>query len=144
MGIAAAHTVGDGVRNDSDLARITADLAKARQRLAESESGEHIYGAATGIPSELAGKAHGANVRNLYTTIARLENEYLLAMLADGKWSPIAIIEAMQRPRADAPAPTPESPPPIISDATRDALTALLREHPDKFIPRSKLQEILK
>ena len=132
------------MKNDSELARITGDLTKARQRLAESETGQHIYGAATGIPSDVAGRAHGANVRNLHATIERLENEFLLGMLAERKWSATAIIEAMKRPPADALPPAPEPPPPIISDATRDALTALLREHHDKFIPRSKLQELLK
>lgn len=89
------------ITNNSDLARIKADLAKAKRKLSESEQGQHIYGAATGIPAELAGAAHGANIRNLYATIERLENEYLQAMLAERQWTASAIIEAMQRPRPE-------------------------------------------
>jgi hypothetical protein len=86
------------IQNDSDLQRIRNDLAKAKRKLSESEGGAHIYGAASGIPTELAGIAHGANVKNLYALIERLENEYVNAMLAERQWTAAGVIAAMQRP----------------------------------------------
>jgi hypothetical protein len=82
-------------RNNPDLARITADLAKARQRVAQMTAGQ--VGA---IPAEAfhcdPGRAFENQLNARHADVARLEGEYVQAKLATGEWTAARIIEEMQ------------------------------------------------
>lgn len=62
-----------------------------------------------------------------------------------GGWDPLDIVERMQAPvRVPVQLPAPAKPAITIGDATRARLSNLLADNPGNFLPRSKLQELLK
>jgi hypothetical protein len=78
-----------------DLQRIKGDLAKAKAKLAGYRAGDHRH-AEEGVPPETADRAHAANTASLYTTIQRLESEYVTAMVGCGAWCYSEIIKRME------------------------------------------------
>jgi hypothetical protein len=96
----------------SDLHRIKGDLAKAKQRIADMESGKVGTSAPTPDPlghitesmeqfqarSPHTGRAFENQLNARRADVARLESEYLNAMLAERQWTPAGIIERMERP----------------------------------------------
>lgn len=127
----------------SEIQRIQNDLARAKQRAAEIESGQRGVRSGQWLDTDGsnpgAGLAHSAQLRGQRDAIARLEGELVMAMLP--KWGAAAVLERMTA----APAPTPE---PVIQiktvtvDETRRALEALLTG-PDKFFSRTCIKELL-
>lgn len=87
----------------SELQRIRADLTRAKTRVAEMERGERgVRPAAdwrqpTELPVPTDRRAYENQLNAMRKAVSQFENEYLLAMLAEGKWSAAAIIEAMQK-----------------------------------------------
>ena len=91
----------------SELERIRTDLARAKQRVSEIESGQRGVRSVAdwragddagggSIPG--AGHAAWNQLQAQRAAVTRLESELLNAMLSAHKWSPDAIIEAMTRP----------------------------------------------
>jgi hypothetical protein len=93
---------------NSDLPRITADLAKARLRIQQMQDGRvgvlHPTPEDRETPEQFqarnphAGRAFDANLKARYGDLARLERQYLDAMIADGHWPVSRIVETMSRP----------------------------------------------
>lgn len=127
----------------SDLQRIQNDIARAKQRIAEMEAGTR------GIVSDGArhtdpGRAFENQLHAQRQSLARFEEEYLTAMVAEHRWSPADIIRRMQAPATPARAPEPIPVQTIkVGDLTRGRLQSLLEETIGNFIPRSKLSELL-
>jgi len=93
------------VTNDSGIHRITADLAKARQKIVDMESGRvgvlHPTPEDRETPEQFqarnphAGRAFENQLNARRADVARLEREFLDAMIAAGLWPVSTIISAM-------------------------------------------------
>jgi hypothetical protein len=87
------------ITENIDLPRIRGDLEKCQQRIAQMEAG-------TGgiIPETYrhvnAGQAFGNQLKARYADLARLQNEYIFAMIASKKWSCEELILRMESPAA--------------------------------------------
>jgi hypothetical protein len=129
--------------SNPELNRIRADLAKARQRLAEmqtrapaTDAGALAVSTKLGIPNGTA--AWASQIKARETDIARLESELVYAMVP--VWGAAAILEKMEAPTLAA--QVIERPP---SDADVTAKLAEILSHiPDKTpigeVKRSLLQ----
>jgi hypothetical protein len=82
------------IRNESGLTRIVQDLTKCRQKISDMEAGRVGVIPAAAM-HQSAGQAFERQLNARRSDVARLESEYLNAMLAERLWSPAAIIEAM-------------------------------------------------
>ncbi len=123
-----------------EIQRISNDLARARQRVQEIESGQRGVHTGpwsttnTGEPG--AGLAYSRQLEAQYAAIQRFELELVHALLPT--WTASKVLERMAHvcPAAE---PTLQV---LKVDKTRDALKALLLG-PDKFFSRTALKEIL-
>lgn len=123
----------------SDLQRITSDMKRCKERIAQMEQGERGQ-----VPSSCrhqdSGRAFERQLIAQRDALARLEMEYVQAMLAEHKWVPQVVMARME---ADNEPAAVEQPRVVLGDATRARLAVLLEENRANFIPRSKLQELL-
>jgi hypothetical protein len=100
-----------------ELQRIQRDLARAKQRVAEIESGQRgvrppaDWRQDTDGSNTAHGLAYTAQLQAQRDTVTRLELEYVQAMIPN-PWSPAAIIEAMESPRGQVPSPATDPSPP--------------------------------
>lgn len=112
-----------------DINRIRNDLAKAKAKLAGHHAGQHVS-TDSGMPPDVAARAWENNTRNVYATVARLEQELVYAMCACGAWSHSEIIRRMESaPAAAPPAPPPPAKP--TADDVRAELRRILSKIPD-------------
>ena len=85
--------------SNPEIQRIRADMARCKQRIAEIRQGTRgvrsgVWQIVEGMPG--AGLAYSNQLRAQETSLARLELEYLNAMVAAHVWAPAAIIEALE------------------------------------------------
>lgn len=133
---------------NQEIQRIRNDLARAKERVAQIESGQRGVRSGPWLETDGsnpgAGLAHSAQLRAQCDAVARLEFEYVMAMIPS-PWGPAEIIERMSAAPPAAVAPIVQVvEKTVVSDVTRERLAALLAEHRfTKFIPISKLQELI-